>query len=339
MTRRNLSVAALGVVVAGVLAAAPAAADVADFYRGKTVKVMVPSGLGATLGLYGRLVAEHLGRHIPGEPTVIVESRPGGGGVRGAAFAFNAAPKDSTYIAEVLAPSVIAPLLRDLRFDASQFRWLGSVTPRPAVVSVWHTVPVKTVDDAKKTQVVMGSTGLGSETYMVPTLMNEALGTKFKVVKGYKGGGTLNKALEQGEIQGRMQYWSGWTAGKPQWLKEGKLVHLVKYGGEIAELPDVPSLIDLVTTPEYKDMVSFIETAPKIGMGFWVSPEVPEDRFQALRKAFMTMLDDSDFRADAKKRRAPVDPVAGETLQKLVTAAYATPKPTVEKLQNVLGFE
>jgi tripartite-type tricarboxylate transporter receptor subunit TctC len=339
MTRKKLSAVAVGVVVGGMLGAAPASADVAGFYQGKVVKVMVPSGLGATLGLYGHLVVEHLGKHIPGNPTVVIESRPGGGGTRGAAFAYSAAPKDGTYIAEVLAPSVITPLLRDVKFDASKFQWLGSVTPRPAVVSMWHTSPVKTLDEAKKKQAIMGSTGLGSETYLVPTLMNEVLGTKFKIVKGYKGGGALNKALESGEIQGRMQYWSGWTAGKPQWLKEKKLIHLVKYGGEIRDLPNVPSLAGLMKTPEHKAMVSFIETAPKIGMGFWVSPDVPKDRLEALRKAFIAMLDDPEFKADAKKRRAPVDAVSGETLQKLVASAYATPKSTVTKLKNVLGFK
>jgi len=340
MIRKKLSAVAVGVVMGGLLAAAPASADdVADFYRGKVVKVMVPSGLGATLGLYGRLVVEHIGKHIPGNPTVIIESRPGGGGVTGAAFACSAAPKDGTYIAEVLAPSVIAPLLRNVKFDASQFQWLGSVVPRPAVISMWHTAPVKTLDEAKKTQAVMGSTGLGSETYIVPTLMNHVLGTKFKVVKGYKGGGALNKALEAGEIQGRMQYWSGWTAGKPDWLKEHKLIHLVKYGGEIKELPDVPSLASLMKTPEQKAMVSFIETAPKIGMGFWVSPDVPKDRLAALRKAFVAMMNDPEFKADAAKRRAPVELVSGETLQDLVAAAYATPKPTIAKLKQVLGFK
>mgnify|MGYP000548152556 CR=1 FL=1 len=120
--------------------AMPATADeITDFYSGKTVTIMVPSGLGGTLGLYGRLVTEHLGEHIPGKPTVIIQSRPGGGGTKGAAYAYNAAPKDGTYIAEVLAPSVFAPLLRSVKFDASKFQWLGSLTPRPAVVSVWHT--------------------------------------------------------------------------------------------------------------------------------------------------------------------------------------------------------
>lgn len=319
---------------------APASADaVSDFYSGKTVTVMVPSGLGATLGLYGRLVTEHLGQHIPGNPTVIIQSRPGGGGTKGAAFAYNAAPKDGTYIAEVLAPSVFAPLLRKVKFDASKFQWLGSLTPRPAVVSVWHTAAAKTVDESKKTEIVMGSTGLGSETYIVPTIMNKLLGTKFKVVKGYKGGGAVNKALEAGEVHGRMQYWSGWTAGKPNWLRDKKLFHLVQYGGAIPELSNVPQLSSLVKGKEAKDMVAFVETAPKIGMGFWVHPEVPKARVAALRKAFMAMMSDPKFKANAAKRRAPIEPVAGETLDKLVAQAYATPPATINKLKAVLGFK
>lgn len=335
-----LSIIGGALVAGGVFAGGPAAAqDAAAFYEGKTVKVMVPSGLGATLGLYGRLVVEHIGNHIPGKPTVVIEERPGAGGTVGAAYAYNAAPKDGTYIAEILAPSIYAPLLRELKFDASRFQWLGSVTPRPAVVSVWHTAPVKSVEETKTTEIILGSTGLGSETYVVPTLMNEVLGTKFKVVKGYKGGGALNKALEQGEIQGRMQYWSGWTAGKPQWLEQNKLVHLVKYGGTIPELKDVPALADLVKTDEAKAMVRFVESSPKIGMGFWVAPEVPKDRVAALREAFMSMLNDPEFRADADKLRAPVEPVAGEDLQEIVQAVYATPKPTIEKLRAILGFD
>ncbi len=327
------AVAVLGIAIPAV------ADDIADFYSGKTVTVMVPSGLGATLGLYGRLVTDHLGDHIPGKPTVIIQSRPGGGGTKGASFAYNAAPKDGTYISEVLAPSVFAPLLRSVKFDASKFQWLGSLTPRPAVISVWHTAPAKSVAEAKKTEVIMGSTGLGSETYIVPTLMNKVLGTKFKVVKGYKGGAAVNKALEAKEVSGRMQYWSGWTAGKPDWLRDNKLTHLVQYGGVIPELPNVPQLSSLVQDQEAKDMVAFVETAPKIGMGFWVHPEVPKARVTALRKAFMAMMADPKFLESAKKRRAPIQPVAGEVLDKLVADAYATPPATIAKLKAVLGFK
>ena len=337
--RINLTLAVLPALAVIGLAAPVSADATSDFYKGKTVTVMVPSGLGATLGLYGRLVTEHLGDHIPGKPTVIIQSRPGGGGTKGAAYAYNAAPKDGTYIAEVLAPSVFAPLLRKVKFDASKFQWLGSLTPRPAVVSVWHTAAAKSVDAAKKTEIVMGSTGLGSETYIVPTIMNKLLGTKFKIVKGYKGGGAVNKALEAGEVHGRMQYWSGWTAGKPNWLRDKKLTHLVQYGGAISELSGVPQLSSLVKGKEAQDMVAFVETAPKIGVGFWVHPEVPKARVAALRKAFMTMMLDAKFKASAAKRRAPIQPVAGEVLDKLVAQAYATPKETITKLKAVLGFK
>lgn len=165
MTAKRLAslIAASALLAAGI-GAAPANADVADFYRGRTVTVVVPAGLGASLGLYGRLLTEHWQEHIPGRPNVILQSRPGGGGTKGAAYVYNAAPKDGTVVAEVLAPSVLAPTLRDVKFDARKFQWLGSITQRPSVVSVWHTAPATTLEEAKRTPVVMGSTGFGSET-------------------------------------------------------------------------------------------------------------------------------------------------------------------------------
>jgi len=341
--RLKLSIAALP--AAAVLAlSAPAIADkhnkVADFYKGKTVTVMVPSSLGGTLGLYGRLVVENLGQHIPGNPTVIIQSRPGGGGTKGAAYAYNAAPKDGTFIAEVLAPSVLAPLVRKMKFDASKFQWIGSVVPRPGVISVWRdSSPVSDIESAKKKEAILGSTGLGSETYLAPTLLNHMVGTKFKIVKGYKGGAQINKAIESGEVHGRMNYWSGWTAGKPQWLADKKLVHVLRYGGDIPELSDVPTLMSFAKTDEDKAMVSFLEVAAKIGMGFWVPAAVPSDRVAALRQAFMSMLYSPEFQAEAAKRKAPVNPVPGEELDKVVAAAYATPPATIAKLKSVFGFK
>src|SRR5262245_57212235 len=225
--------------VAGFMALASActvSAVEADFFRGKTITVMVPSSLGATLGLYGRLVVDNIGKQIPGHPTVIIESRPGAGGAVGAAYAYKIAPKDGTFIAEVLAPSVTLPLLQDVQFDGSKFQWIGSLVPRPAVISVWReTTPAKTLAEAKHKQVILGSSGQGSETYLIPTLMNRLLGTKFDVVTGYKGGAEINHAMERGEVHGRMQYWSGWTAGKPDWLRDNKLIHFIQYGPAIKE--------------------------------------------------------------------------------------------------------
>ncbi len=340
MNHRELSLAlAAGLVAAGTWAS-PAAADaVSDFYKGRTVTIMVPSGLGASLGLYGRLLSQHIRRHIPSKPNVIVLSKPGGGGTKGAAYAYNAAPKDGTFIAEVLAPSVLAPALRNVKFDATKFQWLGSITPRPATVTVWHTAPATTLAQAKKVVVKMGSTGLSSETYMVPTLMNHFLGTKFKVIKGYKGGGSINKAMEQGEVQGRMNYYSGWTSVKSHWIKEKKIIHLVQYGPLIKDIPNIPRLMDLMPTKEAKTMLRFIEVSENLGMGFWVAPGVPKARFRALRKAFAATMRDPAFLADAKKRRAPVNPVAGAKLTKIVAKGLNIPGPLIKKMRKILGFK
>ncbi len=339
MTIRIAITAAVSAILAGGIAAPVSADAIADFYKNKTVTVMVPSGLGATLGLYGRLLTGHFARHIPGNPTVILTSRPGGGGTKGAAFAYNVAPKNGTFIAEILSASIISGKLRNMKFDAAKFQWIGSIAQRPIVVSTWHTAPATTIKDARKTMVIMGSTGVGSETYIVPALMNALLGTKFKIVKGYKGGAAINKAMEQGEVQGRMQYWSGWTAGKPHWLRDNKLRHLIQYGPQIKELPNVPRFDDLLKSKTHKQMLAFMSASPRIGMGFWLAPGVPHDKVSALRKAFMATMKDPAFLADAKKRRAPVQPISGEKLQKIVADAYTVPDNVIAELSSLLGFK
>jgi tripartite-type tricarboxylate transporter receptor subunit TctC len=331
--------AALAAIAALAAMSTATSADEAAFYRGKTVSVMIPSSLGATLGLYGRLVVDNIGKHIPGNPTVIIESRPGAGGAVGAAYTYNVAPKDGTFIAEVLAPSVTLPLLHDVQFDGSKFQWIGSLVPRPAVISVWkETTPAKSLDEAKRAQVIMGSSGQGSETSLIPTLMNHVLGTKFNVVTGYKGGAEINHAMERGEVHGRMQYWSGWTAGKPDWLRDNKLIHFVQYGPPIKELPNVPSLKGLVKDEKAKQMITFLESANRIGIGFWVPPGTPKARVETLRKAFETMMASAEFQAMAAKIKAPVEFVSGQELKRITEEAYRTPKPVIAELKSILKF-
>jgi tripartite-type tricarboxylate transporter receptor subunit TctC len=336
---RSKFLAALAAIAALATVSTTASADDTAFYRGKTVTVMIPSSLGATLGLYGRLVVDNIGKHIPGHPTVIIESRPGAGGAVGAAYAYNVAPKDGTFIAEVLAPSVTLPLLHDVQFDGSKFQWIGSLVPRPAVISVWkETTPANTLDEAKSKTVIMGSSGQGSETSLIPTLMNHTLGTKFNVVTGYKGGAEINHAMERGEVHGRMQYWSGWTAGKPDWLRDNKLTHFVQYGPPIKELPNVPSLKSLVKDEKAKQMITFLESANRVGIGFWVPPETPKARVETLRKAFEAMMASEEFQAMAKKIKAPVELVSGKELQRITEEAYRTPKPVIAELKSILKF-
>lgn len=328
------------VSVAALMGASTASAEEPEFFRDKTIQVMVPSSLGATLGLYGRLVVDNIGNHIPGRPNVIIESRPGAGGAVGAAYAYNVAPKDGTYIAEVLAPSVTLPLLRDVEFDGSKFQWIGSLVPRPAVLSVWkESSPAKTLDEAKRKKVIMGSSGQGSETYLIPTLMNNLLSTKFDVVTGYKGGAEINHAMVRGEIHGRTNYWSGWTAGKPDWLRDNKLIHFVQYGPPIKELPTIPGLKTLVKGGKAKQMVTFLETGNKIGIGFWVPPGTPKARVEVLRKAFADMMASKEFRAMAQKINTPVEYISGVELQKITEEAYSTPKLVIAELKATLGFD
>ena len=335
---RRGSLIATVLFASAALAGSATAQSAAQFYKGRTVTITVAGGAGASLGLYCRLVAKYWTAHIPGNPSVVCQFRPGAGGTKAAAYMYNAAPKDGSYVGEVLAPSVLAPALRNVKFDASKFIWLGSVTPRPAVVTVWHTAPATTLDGAKKHQLILGSTGKGSETFLIPKFMNSVLGTKFKIIEGYKAA-LINNAMPRGEVHGRMNYWSGWTTVKQAWLRDKQIIQLVQYGPRIAALPNTPHLKDLMPDAEHRRMVEFFEISEHLGMGFYVPPGTPTDRVEALRSSFMAMLKDPAFLADAKKRNADVDPIPGAKIQKIVERGLATPEATLAKLRTYLGFK
>ena len=312
---------------------------VGDFYQGKTIRVIVAGGAGASLGLYSRVLCDTIGKYIPGNPTVIPDFRGGAGGTLAPAFMANAAPHDGTHIGLILPPTVYAPLMSPQKYDASKFLWIGSMTPRPAVVSVLDTAPAKTLEDAKRVETILGSTGRNSETYLIPAFMNAFLGTRFKIVTGYKAGDDVNLALERGEVHGRMQYWTGWTTIKQDWLKTGKLIHFVQYGPRIKEIPNVPYLGDLAKDAEQQRMFKFMEIAQYIGMGFYFPAGVPADRVAALRKAFEQFMADPEIRAEAAKRNMELELVKGEELQKLVQTALAIEPAVVQKLKEAIGFK
>ena len=328
-------------VVASLIVQASAghADPVADFYQGKTIRVIVAGGAGASLGLYSRVFSDAMGKYIPGNPTLVPDFRGGAGGTLAPAFMANAAPHDGTHIGLILPPTVYAPLLSPQKYDASKFLWIGSMTPRPAVVSVLDRSPAKTLEQAKRTEVILGSSGKNSETYLIPSFMNAFLGTKFKIVTGYKAGDEINLALERNEVHGRMQYWTGWTTIKQDWLQTGKLIHFVQYGPRIKEIPNVAYLGDLVKDPQQQRMFKFMEIAQYIGMSFYFPPGVPPDRVAAVRKGFETFMSDPDVKADAAKRSMELELVKGEDLQKLVQQALAIEPAVVEKLKEAIGFK
>jgi len=320
--------------------AAPAAADgVGEFYKGQTVRVIIPSGLGGSIGLYGKLFADHIGNHIPGKPTVVVQDMAGGGGVRALAWGYNAGPRDGSVISQVLSPALAAPALRGAKFDPTDLYWLGSISPRASVLGVWHTAPAKTFEDAKKTEIVLASGGVGSATHIVPVMLNAMTGTKFKTVTGYKGGGTMNMAMEAGEVHGRYNFWTGWTTTKADWLRDRKVRVLAQFGPRIPELPDVPSGTDLVSDPDHRKMLRFMEISEFVGLGFWIPMQVPEDRKLALRAAFMNTMKDPAFLADAEKRKAPVDAVGGEEIGKVVAESLDISPALIAELKKMIGFD
>lgn len=320
--------------------AAPAAADaVGEFYEGRTVRVIIPSGLGGSIGLYGKLFADHIGNHIPGKPTVVVQDMAGGGGVRALAWAYNAGPRDGSVISQVLSPALAAPALRGAKFDPKDLYWLGSISPRASVLGVWHTAPAKTFEDAKKTEIVLASGGVGSATHIVPVMLNAMAGTKFRTVTGYKGGGTMNMAMETGEVHGRYNFWTGWTTTKADWLRDGKVRVLAQFGPRIPELPDVPSGMDLVSDPDHRKMLRFMEISEFVGLGFWIPMQVPEDRKRALRAAFMNTMKDPAFLADAGKRKAPVHAVGGEEIAGAVAQSLDISPALIADLKKMIGFD
>ena len=292
--------------------------------------------MGGSVAVYGRLMADFLGRHMPGNPNIITASMPGAGGVQSVDYIFNAAPKDGTVVGEILSPSLLVPMLGDAKFDPTKIQWIGSLTTRPGVVTVWHTARATTIEDAKKIALNLGSTGVGAGNFQIPTLANAILGTRFKVVMGYPGGSEINLAIEKGELDGRFNYWTGWTSAKPDWIRDRKILFLFRTGPHAADMPDGLTAFDDLVKGEERQMVHLAEAPDNIGVGFWVAPGMPTERLAALRTAFQEMVHDAQFLDAAAKLRTPIDPVAADDLQKIVAELYTTPPSVVDRFKQLM---
>jgi tripartite-type tricarboxylate transporter receptor subunit TctC len=312
------------------------AQSVADFYAGKTVTVVAPSGTGGSIYKYALLVSNHLGRHIPGNPTTVAESRGGGGGVKAANYVANAAPKDGTIVAELHPSSLIVPMIRDVEYDPRNFYWLGSVAVRTYVGAVWHTVEADTLEKMRDTPTVFGGSGTGSPSYMIPTFLAHVSGAQLKVVPGYKSGGDTNLAMERGEVQGRGNFYEGFLATNPDWIADKKVKFVFKAGPDHPDLADVAPASKYVKTPEEKQMLGLLEAPLNLGQSFYVVGDVPDDRKAALRKAFEDMLKDPEFLAEAEKLNLYINPLGYAAVTSVVEEVYKTPKDVVDGLGKIL---
>ena len=321
------------------LLVAPIAAKaqtVAEFYRGKTVNVYIGVGVGGEYDIQARLVARHLGKHIPGNPTVVPQNMTGAGGLRMINYLYNIAPKDGANIGMIANafPAIQAAGIAGVQFDAAKMQWIGSIAPAVETMAVWHTTGVKSIEDARHREVVAGASARGAITFIYPQMMNEFLGTKFKIVTGYPGGNQINLAMERGEVEARNNTWSSWKATKPAWLAEKKIAVIAQAGPRAPDL-DAPSVEDAARTPEERLLIELVVSGTQLGRPF-ATNEAPADRVAALRSAFAATMKDPEFLAEAKALNFDVEPVLGEKMQKIVEKVLATPKDVAAKAKGLL---
>jgi tripartite-type tricarboxylate transporter receptor subunit TctC len=316
------------------LIATPASADaVSDFYSGKTVTVFVGYSAGGGYDTYARTVARHIGKHIPGNPSVIVKNRPGAGSMLLTNELYNILPKDGTVIGIIGRGLPMEPLFGtpEAKYDPSKFTWLGSTNNEVSVCVSWHTSKVKKWEDLLTTPLIVGGTGPGADTDTFPRIMNNVLGTKLKLVTGYPGGNDVLLAMERGEVEGRCGYsWSSAKARKADWLAEGKMNILVQMStGKHEDLPNVPLIMDLAKSQADKDALELIYARQEFGRPFLAPPGIPADRAEALQAAFMETMKDPEFLEDAKKQDLEINPVSGKRVGELIAKIYKAPKEVV----------
>lgn len=320
------------------LAAGPAfAAD--PFFKGKTVTIITSTGAGGTYDTVARAVARHMPRHLPGTPTMIVQNMPGGGHMRATNHMYNVAPKDGTKLATIHNAVPLHQVIdgRGVRFDVAKFNWLGSTGADNSGIIVWHTAQVKTYDDLLKKEAILGGTGPGSGIVLFPKVMNAVLGTKFKIVIGYKSSEQINIAMERGEVEARAFGLTSIFAQRAHWVKDKKIRFLAQVGAKRdPRIANVPLLTDLAKTEEQRQILKLVSSPTALGRPYIAPPGVPAERVATLRKAFDGTFADAEFLAQMKKLKVDVDYMNGAELTALVLATVNTPAEFVEKAKKVI---
>jgi tripartite-type tricarboxylate transporter receptor subunit TctC len=333
---------AVGCAVLVTAQPSPAADDVlSHFYGGRQVTILVGFGPGGSASLYASALSHHVGRFIPGSPTVVAQHMPGAGGLSVANYIANTAPRDGSVFAITGRTAAVEPLMGNLnaKFDGRKFGWIGSTNIENTTCLSWHTSPVKTLDDAKKFELIIGGTGSDATEVIFPKAINQVLGTKFKSVLGYPGSTEMDLAMERGELQGNCGL--GWTVIKSRrqdWLRDHKIQILFQMAlSKHVDLPDIPLVLDYAKTKPDRDLLEFLFAPQKMGRPFFAPPDVPKDRLDALRTAFELTLKDPAFLAEAEKIGLEVQFVGGSEVQKIVEHMYETPPETLARIKSLAG--
>lgn len=317
----------------------PVGADVvADFYRGKNVNLVIPTSAGGEYDLHGRMIARFIGRHIPGNPTLVPQNMAGGGGLVATNYVYNVSPKDGTALLVVNKSLPAAQAVGEpaLKADMGKFTYIGTLAPSSETMAVWHTTGVKSVVDARRTEVIIGTTGTDNITYMFPRLMNELLGTRFKLITGYRGGNEVNVAMERGEVGGRQNAWTSWKSTKPHWLKNKDIIIIAQGGPSAKDLPGIPNVEDLAKGDDDKRVFRLLMEGARFGRAILAPPGVPPERAQALRVAFDATMKDAEFLAACRDAKVEPEPIAGVELQKVVNNILSTPPAVAQRTKALL---
>ncbi len=318
-------------VVAVLTLTAPARAQtVEEFYRGRSITVLVGFTAGGGYDLYARLLGRHMGRHVPGNPTMVVQNMPGAGSMKATQYVYGVAPKDGLTLATVSRGMVTEPLLNAANFDPTKLTWLGTITSETSVCATWKTSPVKSWDDMFKREFSLGGSAVGADPDTFALIMRNVFGAKVKLVTGYPGGNDINLAMERSEVDGRCG-WS-WTSLKSQknWLPQINL--LVQFNLEKnADLPNVPVALERAASDEQRQVLRLLIAGQYVGRPFFTSPDTPVDRKAALRAAFDATMKDPQFLADAAKLDLEISPIAAGPIDAFLADLYRTPKDVVAK--------
>ena len=327
-----------GVALGGVPAAAQ---DPAQFYGGRSISIVMGTSPGGSYDLYGRVIAQHLSKQIPGRPNIIVEHMPGAGGMAAGNYIYGPGPQDGSKI--LLSHAL--PLMEKLedpkavRYETRKMHWLGAYDEIAQVMAIWHTAGASSVEDVKTKDLVFGSMATNHLSYQWATLLKTTLGAKFRVISGYTTGGALNLAMERGEIAGWSVAWESIASGKTDWVSEKKLlIPLVFTLERMKQLPDAPTLLELVQGPD-REVVEFLANGTPIARAMALGPNVPADRVAALRKAFDDMMKDAEFLADADKRKLGIRHRTHQETHALIDKIVTASPDLVARVKKAIGQE
>ncbi len=318
------TVSGLGLGIAGLIGAAamttPAAAqDAMSYFKGKTITMTMGTRPGGSFQVYGQLLTKHIEKHVPGSPKIVPNFMPGAGGTKAANYLYAAAAKDGSQMLmshAIPLPQMLRP--KGLKFKAENFQWLGSFAAITQILTTWHTSPIQSLDDAKKKQGLISAFSKNHLTYQYVAMANNLLGTKFKIVVGYRGGARNNQAMEQGETHGWVPSWGNLNGTKPHWLAEKKVrLHLLYAFERLPELPNVPTILELVSAKD-RPVAEFLVNATPIARSLAYPPGVPADRVAAMRAAFDKTMADKDFLGAAKERKMLIRPRKWQETTELV---------------------